>query len=229
MPGTAPPSRSRSVFTCCACYALARRANVASSNARATAKPLQLPVPVSDLRVSRIPIANPSFTLQAKAPLLRRLKMTKPPPELLLSGLFCSRSPAVSVGRDKPKPGLRQAGFSRCTRTLACLKAHAAPNCFACELPICPTSGPKKVRPLELRLPVIFRWVGRAGALRWRVHPQPLSGRILDRWQPQPIKRHLDFSRITEELRLSEHTVRNYLFHAFEKLGVSSRIEFSFT
>jgi len=30
------------------------------------------------------------------------------------------------------------------------------------------------------------------------------------------------------ELRLSEHTVKNYLFHAFEKLGVSSRIELLF-
>jgi hypothetical protein len=29
-------------------------------------------------------------------------------------------------------------------------------------------------------------------------------------------------------LRLSEHTVKNYLFRAFEKLGVSSRIELLF-
>lgn len=30
---------------------------------------------------------------------------------------------------------------------------------------------------------------------------------------------------IAKELKLSEHTVRNYLFHIFEKLGVSSRVE----
>lgn len=30
---------------------------------------------------------------------------------------------------------------------------------------------------------------------------------------------------IASELRLSEHTVKNYIFRAFEKLGVSSRIE----
>jgi two-component system, NarL family, nitrate/nitrite response regulator NarL len=33
---------------------------------------------------------------------------------------------------------------------------------------------------------------------------------------------------IARELRLSEHTVKNYLFRAFEKLGVSSRIELLF-
>jgi DNA-binding NarL/FixJ family response regulator len=33
---------------------------------------------------------------------------------------------------------------------------------------------------------------------------------------------------IAAELRLSEHTVKNYLFRSFEKLGVSSRIELLF-
>ena len=33
---------------------------------------------------------------------------------------------------------------------------------------------------------------------------------------------------IAVELRLSEHTVKNYLFRAFEKLGVSSRVELLF-
>jgi len=33
---------------------------------------------------------------------------------------------------------------------------------------------------------------------------------------------------IAVELRLSEHTVKNYLFRAFEKLGVSSRVELFF-
>ena len=33
---------------------------------------------------------------------------------------------------------------------------------------------------------------------------------------------------IANELRLSEHTVKNYLFHAFEKLGVSNRVELLF-
>jgi len=30
---------------------------------------------------------------------------------------------------------------------------------------------------------------------------------------------------ISRELRLSEHTVRNYLFRIFDKLGVSTRLE----
>jgi DNA-binding CsgD family transcriptional regulator len=30
---------------------------------------------------------------------------------------------------------------------------------------------------------------------------------------------------IANELKLSEHTVKNYLFHIFDKLGVSSRVE----
>jgi hypothetical protein len=30
---------------------------------------------------------------------------------------------------------------------------------------------------------------------------------------------------IARELNLSEHTVKNYLFHIFDKLGVSSRVE----
>ena len=30
---------------------------------------------------------------------------------------------------------------------------------------------------------------------------------------------------IAKELKLSEHTVKNYLFHIFDKLGVSSRVE----
>jgi DNA-binding NarL/FixJ family response regulator len=33
---------------------------------------------------------------------------------------------------------------------------------------------------------------------------------------------------IAMELGLSEHTVKNYLFRAFEKLGVSSRVELLF-
>lgn len=34
--------------------------------------------------------------------------------------------------------------------------------------------------------------------------------------------------QIAEELRLSKHTVKNYLFKAFDKLGVSSRVELLF-
>jgi DNA-binding CsgD family transcriptional regulator len=30
---------------------------------------------------------------------------------------------------------------------------------------------------------------------------------------------------IAKQLRLSDHTIRNYLFHIFDKLGVSSRVE----
>jgi len=33
---------------------------------------------------------------------------------------------------------------------------------------------------------------------------------------------------IAKELKLSEHTVKNYLFHIFDKLGVSSRVELVF-
>jgi two-component system nitrate/nitrite response regulator NarL len=31
--------------------------------------------------------------------------------------------------------------------------------------------------------------------------------------------------QIADQLGLSEHTVKNYLFHVFEKLGVANRIE----
>ena len=30
---------------------------------------------------------------------------------------------------------------------------------------------------------------------------------------------------IAQHLNLSEHTVKNYIFHIFEKLGVSTRVE----
>ena len=30
---------------------------------------------------------------------------------------------------------------------------------------------------------------------------------------------------IAEQLALSEHTVKNYLFHIFDKLGISNRVE----
>jgi DNA-binding NarL/FixJ family response regulator len=33
---------------------------------------------------------------------------------------------------------------------------------------------------------------------------------------------------IASDLQLSEHTVKNYLFRAFEKLGVSNRVELLF-
>jgi DNA-binding NarL/FixJ family response regulator len=35
----------------------------------------------------------------------------------------------------------------------------------------------------------------------------------------------LNNREISEQLRLSEHTVKNHLFHIFEKLGISSRVE----
>jgi len=35
----------------------------------------------------------------------------------------------------------------------------------------------------------------------------------------------LSNKEISRQLRLSEHTVRNYLFHVFDKLGVSTRVE----
>jgi DNA-binding NarL/FixJ family response regulator len=35
----------------------------------------------------------------------------------------------------------------------------------------------------------------------------------------------LSNKEVSEQLRLSEHTVRNYLFRVFEKLGVSTRVE----
>jgi DNA-binding NarL/FixJ family response regulator len=35
----------------------------------------------------------------------------------------------------------------------------------------------------------------------------------------------LNNREISEQLRLSEHTVKNHLFHIFEKLGISTRVE----
>ena len=31
--------------------------------------------------------------------------------------------------------------------------------------------------------------------------------------------------QIAQELNLSEHTIKKYLFHIFEKLGISTRVE----
>jgi DNA-binding NarL/FixJ family response regulator len=44
----------------------------------------------------------------------------------------------------------------------------------------------------------------------------------------QGAARGISNKEIASELFLSEHTVKNYLFHAFEKIGVSSRVELLF-
>ena len=54
----------------------------------------------------------------------------------------------------------------------------------------------------------------------------PLTERELD------VVRHAAIGKtnkvIAAELKLSEHTVKNYLFRAFEKIGVSNRVELLF-
>jgi DNA-binding CsgD family transcriptional regulator len=53
-----------------------------------------------------------------------------------------------------------------------------------------------------------------------------LSGRELE--AVQLAVRGYTNSEIADKMGLSEHTVRNYMFRAFEKLGVSSRVEMLF-
>lgn len=52
---------------------------------------------------------------------------------------------------------------------------------------------------------------------------QPLSRRELE--VAELVAEGLSNREISHQLGLSEHTVKNYLFHIFEKLGMSSRIE----
>lgn len=51
----------------------------------------------------------------------------------------------------------------------------------------------------------------------------PLSKR--EREVAELVSEGLSNREIAQQLRLSEHTVKNYLFHIFEKLGMSSRVE----
>ncbi|HKC72265.1 MAG TPA: LuxR C-terminal-related transcriptional regulator, partial [Terriglobales bacterium] len=41
----------------------------------------------------------------------------------------------------------------------------------------------------------------------------------------QLVSEGLSNREIAQQLKLSEHTIKNYLFHIFEKLGMSSRVE----
>jgi len=85
-----------------------------------------------------------------------------------------------------------------------------------------------------------FIWAGRAESTflleAFKSIPAPIFS-VASGVQPLTM-RELQVSRkaaegktnkaIAAELRLSEHTVKNYLFRTFEKLGVSSRIELLF-
>lgn len=52
---------------------------------------------------------------------------------------------------------------------------------------------------------------------------QPLSKRELE--VAELVAEGLSNRQISQQLGLSEHTIKNYLFHIFEKLGMSSRVE----
>lgn len=52
---------------------------------------------------------------------------------------------------------------------------------------------------------------------------QPLSRRELE--VADLVAEGLSNRQISQQLGLSEHTIKNYLFHIFEKLGMSSRVE----
>ena len=51
----------------------------------------------------------------------------------------------------------------------------------------------------------------------------PLSKR--EQQVAQLVSEGLSNREIAQQLKLSEHTIKNYLFHIFEKLGMSSRVE----
>lgn len=61
------------------------------------------------------------------------------------------------------------------------------------------------------------------------IHVQDAKGAALLSTREETVARlvaeGLTNREISRELKLSQHTVRNYLFHIFEKLGISSRIE----
>ena len=85
-----------------------------------------------------------------------------------------------------------------------------------------------------------FIWAGRqeTNNLRNALQSIPAPNAVLDKDAPSLTAREMQVVRlaatgmtnkvIAEELLLSEHTVKNYLFHAFDKLGVSNRVELLF-
>jgi DNA-binding NarL/FixJ family response regulator len=65
-----------------------------------------------------------------------------------------------------------------------------------------------------------------------RVAPMPVvdanGSELLTKREQQVVSLVVDGlnnREISEQLHVSEHTVKNHLFHVFEKLGISSRIE----
>lgn len=85
-----------------------------------------------------------------------------------------------------------------------------------------------------------FIWAGRqeTNNLRQALLSIPAPNALLAKDAPQLTPREMQVVRlattgmtnrvIAQELLLSEHTVKNYLCHAFDKLGVSSRVELLF-
>jgi two-component system, NarL family, nitrate/nitrite response regulator NarL len=85
-----------------------------------------------------------------------------------------------------------------------------------------------------------FIWAGRqeTNNLRQALQSIPAPNAILGQDVPSLTAREMQVVRlaatgktnkaIAEELLLSEHTVKNYLFRAFDKLGVSNRVELLF-
>ena len=85
-----------------------------------------------------------------------------------------------------------------------------------------------------------FIWAGRqeTNNLRQALLSIPAPNAVLTKDAPPLTPREMQVVRlastgmtnrvIAEELLLSEHTVKNYLCHAFEKLGVSNRVELFF-
>jgi DNA-binding NarL/FixJ family response regulator len=59
------------------------------------------------------------------------------------------------------------------------------------------------------------------------IQPAPVNGHLSKREEDvvRLVAEGLSNREVSEQLGLSEHTIRNYLFHVFDKLGVSTRVE----
>jgi two-component system, NarL family, nitrate/nitrite response regulator NarL len=129
----------------------------------------------------------------------------------------------------------------RCAGTSVCRGNRSSPL-FAVVQPVC-SAEPSPISELHSCIERVNRgeiWAGREQAqyLLEALRNLPSSDGVEEGKFRLLSKRELQVAehaaqgqsneQIADELKLSEHTVKNYLFRVFEKLGVSSRCELLF-